>query len=199
MLGPTTKHSHQSSRISLEKKSLELLRDPSPTIRATVGILISTIAASGDLMSWTELLPTLGQLLVTGETHIVEGAFSALERICEDLSEMLCNGQLSYTLDAMLPRFIEFFKHPSSKIRNHALVCVNQFVPLQANAIMSIIDKYVEALFQLANDEDKEVKKNVCRSLVALFEIRPDTLVPHLHDVIQVSTHFLLFLQILAN
>lgn len=169
----------------IKKRSLDLLRDPSSVIRATVGILITNVAASGELFGWTELLPTLGQLLNSTEVEIVESAFSALHRICEDLAEMLCMNNLRETLEAMLPRFLEFFKHPNAKIRNHALICVNQFVPIQAKPIMNMIDKYVEALFLLANDQDREVKKNVCRSLVALFETKPETLVPHLHIVIQ--------------
>lgn len=169
----------------IKKRSLDLLRDQASVIRATVGILITNVAACGELFAWTELLPTLGQLLNSNEVEIVESAFSALHRICEDLAEMLCMDNLSNTLEAMLPRFIEFFKHPSPKIRNHALICVNQFVPIQAKPIMNMIDKYVEALFLLANDQDKEVRKNVCRSLVSLFETRPDTLMPHLHIVIQ--------------
>lgn len=169
----------------IKKRSLDLLRDPSPVIRTTVSLLITSVAAIGDIFTWPELLPTLGQLLASNEIEIVESAFSCLQRICEDLSDVLCMDNMSKTLEAMLPRFIEFFKHPSPKIRNHALVCVNQFVPIQAKPIMNIIDQYVEALFLLANDQDKEVKKNVCRSLVALFEIRPDTLINHLHIVIQ--------------
>lgn len=169
----------------IKKRSLELLRDPSPVIRTTVSLLITNVAAIGELFTWSELLPTLGQLLTSNEIEIVESAFSSLQRICEDLSEMLCMENFSKTLEAMLPRFIEFFKHPSSKIRNHALICVAQFVPIHAKPIMNIIDQYVKALFLLANDQDKEVKKNVCRSLVALFEIRPDTLIDHLNEVIQ--------------
>jgi len=169
----------------VKKRSLELLRDPSSVIRTTVGILITNIAASGELYTWTELLPTLGQMLTANEVEVVESAFSALHRICEDLAEMLCADNLVTTLEAMLPRFIEFFKHPNPKIRNQALVCVNQFVPIEAKPMMNIIDKYVEALFSLANDQDKEVRRNVCRALVTLFETSPDTLAPHLHIVIQ--------------
>lgn len=169
----------------IRKKSLDLLRDPSSVIRATVGILITNVAACGELYSWSELLPTLGQLLTSNEIEIVESAFNALHRICEDLAESLCNENMSETLEAMLVRFIEFFKHPNAKIRNHALICVTQFVPIDAKPIINMIDKYVEALFSLANDQDREVKKNVCRSLVALCETRPETLTNQLDTVIQ--------------
>lgn len=41
-------------------------------------------------------------------------------------------------------------------------------------------------LFALAVDEDPEVRKNVCRALVMLLEVRIDRLIPHMHSIIQV-------------
>lgn len=169
----------------IKKRSLELLRDTSPVIRSTVGILITTIATNGELFTWTELLPTLGQMLNANELEIVESAFNALQRICEDLAEILSADDSSGPLESMLSRFLEFLNHPNAVIRNYALTCVNQFVPLSSKPINNIIDKYVESLFQLANDQDKEVKKNVCRSLVTLAESKPETLAPHLNPLIQ--------------
>lgn len=169
----------------IKSKSLDLLQDPSSVIRATVAVLITNVASCGEIYTWKELLPTLGEFLNSSQVDVVESSFIALYRICEDLAELFCTDELSKTLDAMLPRFIEFFSHPNAKIRNHALMCVNQFVSIHAKPVINIIDKYVEALFTLANDQDKEVKKNVCRSMVALFETSPDTLMQHLNVVIQ--------------
>lgn len=45
----------------------------------------------------------------------------------------------------------------------------------------------VQSLFALAGDEDSEVRKNVCRALVMLLEVRIDRLIPHMHSIIQVS------------
>lgn len=42
-------------------------------------------------------------------------------------------------------------------------------------------------LFALAVDEDPEVRKNVCRALVMLLEVRIDRLIPHMYSIIQVS------------
>lgn len=169
----------------IKKRSLGLLSDSSPVIRTTVGSLITTIASSGELFSWTELLPTLGQMLNSNEVAIVESSFSTLQRICEDLAEVLSSDDYISSLESMLPRFLEFFKHPNPTIRNYALNCVNQFVPIQSKPINDMIDKYVQALFSLANDQDKEVKRNVCRSIVTLTEIKPETLAPQLHSIIR--------------
>ena len=35
-------------------------------------------------------------------------------------------------------------------------------------------------------DDDPEVRKNVCRALVMLLEVRIDRLIPHMHSIIQV-------------
>lgn len=43
-------------------------------------------------------------------------------------------------------------------------------------------------LFALAVDDDPEVRKNVCRALVMLLEVRIDRLIPHMHSIIQVCT-----------
>ena len=42
-------------------------------------------------------------------------------------------------------------------------------------------------LFFLASDEDAEVRKNVCRALVMLVEVRMDRLIPHINNIVEVS------------
>lgn len=43
-------------------------------------------------------------------------------------------------------------------------------------------------LFALAGDEEAEVRKNVCRALVMLLEVRMDRLLPHMHNIVEVTT-----------
>ena len=50
-----------------------------------------------------------------------------------------------------------------------------------------------QSLFALAGDEDSEVRKNVCRALVMLLEVRIDRLIPHMHSIIQVTYTQLLY------
>jgi len=44
----------------------------------------------------------------------------------------------------------------------------------------------------LAVDEEAEVRKNVCRAIVMLLEVRMDRLLPHLQDIIEVSSFYIL-------
>ena len=50
---------------------------------------------------------------------------------------------------------------------------------------MSNIDKFLENLFQLANDTDSDVRKHVCRALVMLVEVRIERLIPHMQQIIE--------------
>lgn len=166
-----------------------------------------------------------------------------MQKICEDSSELLDSDALNRPLNIMIPKFLQFFKHCSPKIRwapppwpalsvlrrltpphslllrSHAIACVNQFIIGRAQALMDSIDTFIEvgslffgrlkgptsavspagpfprslsppvdqSLFALAGDEDSEVRKNVCRALVMLLEVRIDRLIPHMHSIIQVS------------
>ena len=50
----------------------------------------------------------------------MQGAFGALQKICEDSSEQLENlagANNSKALDTLIPLFMQFFQHTSSKIR----------------------------------------------------------------------------------
>ena len=47
------------------------------------------------------------------------------------------------------------------------------------------IDTFIENLFHLSSDEDHEVRKNVCRGLVMLLDVRMDRLMPHMNSIIE--------------
>ncbi|XP_013773250.1 transportin-1-like isoform X2 [Limulus polyphemus] len=169
----------------IKSECLDSVGDPSPLIRATVGILITTIAYKGELTNWTELLPRLCQMLDSEDYNVCEGAFGALQKICEDSAEVLDSEALDRPLNILIPKFLQFFKHSSPKIRSHAIACVNQFIISRTQILMMHIDQFLENLFHLASDEDPEVRKNVCRALVMLLEVRMDRLIPHMHSIIE--------------
>ncbi|TNN80586.1 Transportin-2 [Liparis tanakae] len=142
----------------IKQECLGNIGDPSPLIRATIASLCMSVS---------------------------QGSFGALQKICEDSSELLDSDALNRPLNIMIPKFLQFFKHCSPKIRSHAIACVNQFIIGRAQALMDHIDTFIESLFALAADEDSEVRKNVCRALVMLLEVRIDRLIPHMHSIIQ--------------
>jgi transportin-1 len=56
----------------IKQECLSAVGDPSPLIRATVGILITTIASKGELTSWPELLPALYTMLDSQDYNVCE-------------------------------------------------------------------------------------------------------------------------------
>ncbi|KAA8584362.1 hypothetical protein FQN60_008147 [Etheostoma spectabile] len=144
----------------IKSECLQNIGDSSPLIRATVGILITTIASKGELQNWPELLPKLCLLLDSEDYNTCEGAFGALQKICEDSAEILDSDILDRPLNIMIPKFLQ----------SHAIACVNQFIISRTQALMLHIDPFIENLFALATDEEPEVRKNVCRALVMLLE-----------------------------
>lgn len=169
----------------IKQECLNAIGDPSPLIRATVGILITTISSKGGLQHWPQLLPALCEMLDSADYNVCEGSFGALQKICEDSAEALDSPELNRPLNIMIPKFLQFFKHSSPKIRSHAIACINQFIINRTQALMLHIDTFIENLFHLSADEDHEVRKNVCRGLVMLLEVRMDRLIPHMNQIIE--------------
>ena len=107
-------------RAFIKQECLSALADRSPLIRATVGILITTIVSKGSLEQWPTLLEHLYQCLDSSELSRCEGAFGALQKICEDSADQLENAT-TQPLNILIPKFIQFFLHSHPKIRCHAI------------------------------------------------------------------------------
>ena len=88
----------------IKSECLSAVGDPSPLIRATVGILITTIASKGELGNWPDLLPTLCNLLDSDNYTVCEGSFGALQKICEDSAEVLDSDSLNRPLNVLIPK-----------------------------------------------------------------------------------------------
>lgn len=56
----------------IKSECLNSVGDPSPLIRATIGILITTIASKGELTNWVDLLPRLCHLLDSEDYNVCE-------------------------------------------------------------------------------------------------------------------------------
>uniref|UniRef100_A0A3P8RH61 Transportin-1 n=1 Tax=Astatotilapia calliptera TaxID=8154 RepID=A0A3P8RH61_ASTCA len=154
----------------IKSECLQNIGDSSPLIRATVGILITTIASKGELQNWPELLPKLCLLLDSEDYNTCEGAFGALQKICEDSAEILDSDMLDRPLNIMIPKFLQFFKHSSPKIRSHAIACVNQFIISRTQALMLHIDPFIEYMLQRTQDHDENVALEACEFWLTLAE-----------------------------
>ena len=95
----------------IKTECVQAVRDTSPLIRATVVILITTVASNK--------LPALCQMLDSTDYNVCEGGFIALQKICEDSAEALDADTTNRPLDILFSKFLQFFNHSSSKIRSY--------------------------------------------------------------------------------
>ena len=65
-------------------------------------------------------------------------------------------------------------------------MCVTYIISVYHTASVYLLCSPHQNLFFLASDEDPEVRKNVCRALVMLVEVRMDRLIPHINNIVEV-------------
>jgi transportin-1 len=74
----------------IKRECLGSIGDPSPLIRATIGILITTVVARGGLDSWGDLLPSLCQLLDSDDYNVCEVCVVSLHLYLDNLFCTTC-------------------------------------------------------------------------------------------------------------
>lgn len=79
----------------------------------------------------------------------LQGAFSALNKICEDCSDQFNSEELAQSLEVLIPKFIQFFGHSSPNIKSNAIACVNQFVICQPPALVANILPFIRVCVPL--------------------------------------------------
>lgn len=173
---------------------LSLLGDPSPSVRRTVGTILTTFFSKEEsvCLHWPELIPSFVSCMDSGDFKKADGAFSALLKICEDSPRKLeeekdMQGQCP--LNFLIPKFLSFFTSTHGIFRQYAISCVNQFVVEMPHALLSNLDNYLQGLFHLANDTNSEVRKRISQAFVMLLEMKPDFLAPHIKQIIKYMLH----------
>ena len=177
-------------QISLIKQStLQTLRDPNPRLRSFAGTIITEIVQQGGILQWTEVLQELLSLVdgtaPDATPDVQEAAMSALAKVCDDNRKLLdkeYSGQRPTAV--IIPKLLDFAGHSNPKIRVLAITTLRSFILQKSQVLFANIDQYLQKIFQLATDEDIQVRRTVCQSLVQLVELRPDTLAPHMNGLV---------------
>mmetsp|Transcript_83804 Transcript_83804/g.233748 ORF Transcript_83804/g.233748 Transcript_83804/m.233748 type:complete len:908 (-) Transcript_83804:117-2840(-) len=167
--------------------ALAAVRDPSRVIRHTAGTVITTIVQRLGVQPCLPTLEKLAQCLQDSNPHIVEGSFSALNKICEDGVTMLkqcwdappehTQPFVSWCAERLLPRLFEYASPGAAVIaRQNAIECLNHFAlnyvlnDTKYAPLTPFAQRYMEVLGILATDTDTEVLKHVCKGFVCVIE-----------------------------
>ncbi|GAC74411.1 nuclear transport receptor Karyopherin-beta2/Transportin [Moesziomyces antarcticus T-34] len=160
---------------------------PEDMLRRTATQVVSMLMTILTPQGWPEGLSKLGELMGSQNTDEAEGAFSSLAKICEDIPRELelCEINGVKPIDILIPNFINATQHADSRLRMHALNCLNQFVQIGSTALQAHIDAFLAALFKRASDESANVRRYVCQALVLILGVRPDKLIPEMDNVVE--------------
>lgn len=165
-------------------------------VRNITGNVITSLFSAQGLEGWPSAVPQLLQLASATDAspRAREAAVLALAKICEDSVVLLdteYNGERP--LDHVAQSVLALAADPNStpKMREQAVHCLNQLVPLKLQLLLVFLDQFLQTLFQLAHDESAAVRKNVCTSFLLVMESRPDKLVPHMEGVVNYCVHLM--------
>lgn len=179
----------ESSRAYIRVSVLGCLEDSNPQIRNFAGTVITETVLRGGVLGWPELLPEL--LAIAGNDRgnsssaAQEGAMSALAKVCEDnRKELDREYEGSRPLNFIIPRLLDITSSAIAKVRALALASINSFILQKPQALLASLDTIFARLFQLANDQSDDVRRNVCRSFVLIVDIRPNAVQPHMAGLV---------------
>ncbi|CAO3587824.1 unnamed protein product [Absidia cylindrospora] len=161
-----------------------------PGVRTAVGSVITAIITRGQPCNWPEVLELLVNAMDSTNPLMVEMGFDGLGKICEDAARDLdqdINGVRP--LNYIIPRFIQAFHHPNTKLRIQAMATVSQFILLKTQALIVRMNDYLDGLFTQMNDRNPLVRQEICTALTMLLEARPDKLEPKLITAIEYVIH----------
>uniref|UniRef100_A0A915P1V8 Transportin-1 n=2 Tax=Meloidogyne TaxID=189290 RepID=A0A915P1V8_9BILA len=166
-------------KLYVKRNCFGAIGDGSPLVRATVGIIITTIFLHENVEKWPELLPTLCHFLETHDNNFNEGTLGALQKICEDSAACFRPEDVNLLIEKVLP----FFNSPIGKLRALSVNAVNCILLVHNESISGVIDPFLQCLFRLANDDDQEVQKQLCRALTLLLESFIEKIAPQLPNI----------------
>lgn len=171
----------QDVKFFVRTTCLKSIGDQEPLIRATVGIIVTTIVMEENMCDWPDLLDTLATVLMQPDELMQEGALGALQKVFEDSADRYeCE-----FLRPIMPKLLVFYEHHNPKMRALAMNSVNCILMVNNDPIDFAIDQFLTSLFARHNDEDEEVQKQLCRSLTLLLDTHMEKMMPHLPNVIE--------------
>lgn len=171
--------------------TMNMMQDSRRSIRHTAGTVLTAMVHKAGLSACGAALERLVGCLESQAPDVVEGALSALGKLCEDGLGLLekaaaavpgssaADAQLfvQWTSQRVLPKVLERATPASPAFaRQLALECLNHFAMSGAlntgkiPALQQYGTRYIEVLGSLANDNAQEVLEAVCKGFACVVE-----------------------------
>ena len=140
--------------VCMKRILLQLLKDKSKSVRASVTSLMTVVLWKGGLSNWPDLLPYLVALLDSGEPETSETALHALFKICEEYLIGLRESQLDTfddSVKALLCKFVNCVTSKHFGVRKSAMKILNESLQDYYDSIRKDFDSasYLNKLLQV--------------------------------------------------
>lgn len=166
---------------------LNCVGDSNEKVSNIAGVIVAEVVRSKGLAAWAGLLERLVQLLSSNNQRTVEGTLSALFKVCEDCSGVLCSvdkdnvPRYGAFLDALVEKLLVYCRVPSEPCRRYSLGCMNSLLRYRPPAITSRFGHFLEVVFGLASDPSAAVKATVVKAMTLLVQscVAPSYMSPY--------------------
>jgi len=169
----------------LQASILVGLKLPDRALRHTAGTCAVTMARQG----WPDLPSALCEALDSTDASAIDGALDTVYKLYEEDPVVLEReqplGSGHRPSDSLIPRILNHFQHSEPTARAIAVSTINLAANYMPPALMKELDRYIQGLFALAQDQVAAVRKEICIGLVQLIGIVPDRFEPHLSGIIE--------------
>ena len=109
-----------------------------------------------------------------GSNPFLLGGLDALAKLTEDCYGQLVNQAAGRPMNALLPCFLQQFRHPDPKVREIAIRAINHVIPRSCNAMDTYHEQMLKGLAFLAEDKNPHIRKGVCHMILAFLEVRAE-------------------------
>jgi len=158
--------------------------DPLRVVRSSAALCIATVIEKHGITVWPDLVGWLQLGLQSETSAVLDGALTLLCRISEDLGRIISQDR-TRSLDAIVPIVIRLCGHVETEKRAMALQIMNHFVVLMPPVMYTCVEAYCRTLFDIADDNNAEVRKRVCTAICLLLQSNPAPLAEYMPSVIK--------------
>ncbi|GKY93468.1 hypothetical protein MPSEU_000314300 [Mayamaea pseudoterrestris] len=186
---PTSNHLKETLICALNCKHGEL-RAVASSIIATSAVCSDSIQPALSIHAWPTLIPALLHPLQNNQAtslHTIEGSLLTIRKILEDGP-----GELSHEqVDAIIPLLVQYLSSPHEKLviaSLHAIIASIVGLDYMPNALVLHFSNYLASLSALASATPPKpamIRTLVCRSIVALLNLRTEYIRPHMASLCQ--------------
>ena len=174
---------------------VDAISDLNPIIRKTAGNVITALVTRSASVPCSRVLHVLLKLFVESTPDIVEGAFDAILKICEDMIELWRQISISFNTEELgvptenakilLPDFLEFsnsvllpaiLSHPNARMKVILLnVFATNFLFFPNHALARHLPSYYDVLGRWAASETQpDTVAHICKGLTYIASHHPD-------------------------